>query len=516
MSIYDKLYDWQKIIFEEFKNRNRLGLFLDMGLGKTPLSLAFAEYHNCNKIIVISLKSKIIETIEDEGSFEFWINKMDIEYNIIKKSSKKINYNHNNVLMINYEALYKRGEVISKRKKKLSLSDFLEDFINTLKSDDKVCLIIDESHKMKSDDSKQTKAINVLKREILIKTRNLYCYLLTGTPFTSGYIDLYNQLNFLGCEISKSYFYDNFCIRGNLPGLLGWQQPIIGYKNVDYLLKIVDKYSISLLTDFVIDLPEQIITYIKLPTTKDFKLFTKKKYNRKELEEIIIERNITPDKEFKKLLLSNEKTIPNPFYRNIDYPNEDYIAETISQFMLRAKELSVGFQGNAEKSIWYDNSRLKKLEEFLENNRDNYLLFYNYTPELYEIFSICEKLNYNIDVYCGEVKSLHFYNKYKKQTEEEKFNNKNNIILANFASGSTGMNWQAYNKCIIFSLPNYKDYSQGIKRIHRYGQKNTVFYYIFYQTNFVDKNILKSLNDKKDYNLLLFEHDLNEDNETRD
>lgn len=506
MSLYNKLYDWQKIIVDAYKERKSFGLYLDMGLGKTPISLAFAEYHKCNKIIIITLKSKTLETIDDIGSFEYWISQMEKNYNIINKKYKNNISTNEDVLLINYESLYDRKEVISKRKKKISLSNLLEDFVSNIKDTDNVCVIIDESHKMKNDEAKQTKAIFNLRREIYRKSSNLYCYLLSGTPFTAGYIDLYTQLNFLGCEISKGYFYENFCIRGNLPGLLGWQQPIVGYKNIDSFLKIVDKYSISLLTNTVVDLPEQIFQYIYIPQSTIFKLFTYEKYKPKEINKELLKRKLPI------ISIEKNKNIPNPFYRNIDYPNEDYLSETISQFGLRARELSIGFQGNSKKSIWYDNARLNKLEEFLENNRDNYLLFYNYTPELYEIFDICEKLKYNIDVFCGEIKNLYFYNKYKNQSKEEKFNNKGNIILANFTSGSTGLNWQAYNKCIIFSIPNYRDYAQGIKRIHRVGQKNTVFYYIFYQQNWLDKKLKEALDKKKDYNLILFEHDLKEVN----
>ena len=148
------------------------------------------------------------------------------------------------------------------------------------------------------------------------------------------------------------------------------------------------------------------------------------------------------------------------------------------------------------------------MEHFLETNENNYLLFYNYTPELIEIYNICEKLGYNIDVYCGEIKSLKFYNDYVNMKEEERLINHHNIILANFASGSTGMNWQEYNNCIIFSCPIYKDYEQGIKRIHRLGQKQTTFYHFFYQKNWLDEGMNKALQEKVDYSTDMFESDL--------
>jgi len=506
MSIYDKLYNWQKTIVDTYKEKISFGLWLDMGLGKTPISLAFSELHKCNKIIIITLKSKTLETENDRGSFLHWLSFSNMSpYNIITKQNKEIKYTNNDVLLINYEALFNRKQFLSKKNKQIQLSDIVKDFIDNIKKDDSVCFIIDESHKMKEETSKQTKAIYQIKKQINFKRSKLYSYLLTGTPFTTGYIDLYTQLQFIGCNILKGQFMKNWCIRGNLPGLLGYQQPIVGYKNIDSLLKLVDKFSISLLTNSVIELPEQIFTYIEVPQSTIFKLYTYEYYKTSIINEELKRRNLLQ-------IITSKKSIANPFYRNIDYPSENYLAETIGQFMLRAKELSIGFQGNAEKSIWYDTSRLEKLKDFLKNNPDNYLLFYNFTPELYELYNICEELEYNIDVYSGEIKNLYFYNKYSNQTEEQKFNNKKNIILANFASGSTGLNWQEYNKCIIFSIPNYRDYAQGIKRIHRIGQKNTVMYYIFKQHNWIDKRMLEALNDKKEYNTTLFEYDLMEEN----
>ena len=126
-----------------------------------------------------------------------------------------------------------------------------------------------------------------------------------------------------------------------------------------------------------------------------------------------------------------------------------------------------------------------------------------------EIYEICEKLGYNIDVYCGEMKSLHFYNKWSELSEEQKLvTEKKNIILANFASGSTGMNWQEYSQCIIFSVPLYKDYEQGIKRIHRTGQTETTIYHEFYQKNWLDEGMRKALKECIDYSNDMFKDDL--------
>ena len=93
-------------------------------------------------------------------------------------------------------------------------------------------------------------------------------------------------------------------------------------------------------------------------------------------------------------------------------------------------------------------------------------------------------------------------------TESEKLVNRHNVIIANFASGSTGMNWQQYSKVIIASIPLYKDYAQAIKRVHRPGQKERVFYHTFYQQNWLDLSMQKALQEQKQYSQDMYEADL--------
>lgn len=502
--IYSKLFDWQKKIIDKFKNRSSFGLFLDMGLGKTPLSLAFAEQNNCTKVIIITVNAKVMEPESIEGSWLSWAKQSNISYNFKVKNNAGFQIASNDLLLINYEALFCRSK---NRTSNVTLKDNIKEFINSCKNHN-VALIIDESHKMKDIHSMQTMSINKIQKELSLKSNKLYTYLLTGTPFTTAYIDLYSQLKTLGYPETKGTFIDEFCIKGCLPGLLGWQQPIVGYKNIDKLFDVIHQYAITINSSDVIDLPEQIFINHDLSVSKDFEMFTKERVQSKVLNDYLFFNRKCPP------IFPDGKVVNNPFYRDIAYDttkefgSSEWLAESTGTFWLRARQLSIGFNGNAEKSIWYDRRRLDALKDFLTENEDNYLLFYNYTPELIELFDVCNQIGYNIDVYCGEIKNLTFYEKYSMQSEAERLTNHKNIILANFASGSTGLNWQLYNKCIIFSVPLYKDYAQGIKRIHRTGQKKTVFYHMFFQNNWLDKSMLKALQQQIDYSVDMFNSDI--------
>lgn len=502
MSLYEKLFDYQKNVVDKFKDRDSFGLFLEMGLGKTILSLAFAEVNKCNKVIVITINAKAEESENLPDSWIGWAKQSDIQYVFHKKHSDiQFKVEQNDFLIVNYESLFSRAK---DKKQKVQLKQNILDFIYSC-ANNNVAIIVDESHKMKNLKSLQTEAIFKIKTYLKMQARKVYSYLLTGTPFTTGYIDLYSQLKMLGYPDTKTNFIDRYCVRGNLPGLLGWQQPIVGYKNIDELYRLIHNYAITIRSEEVISLPEQIFVYHSNECSHSFKMLTTEYIKGTE----VVEENKTHKSKISDIKqYDTEHKVGNPYFRNIAYPDLKWIAETNGTFWLRARELSIGFQGNSEDAEWYDESRMNSIKSFLERNFDNYVIFYNYTPELMKLFDICESLGYNVDVFCGEIKSLFFYERFCNMTESEKLVNKGNVIIANFASGSTGMNWQNYSKVIIASTPLYKDYAQAIKRVHRPGQKERVFYHIFYQKNWLDYSMQKALKEQKQYSQDMYDADL--------
>lgn len=517
MSLYKKLYPYQRNIIESNMHRKSYGLFLDMGLGKTLLSLAFAEAHNCTKIIIITINSKALEDENVSGSFLWWAKQSNIKYNFINKNNiinddtiaktkaktkllKHVDCKTNDILLINYEALFSRAK---DRDRKVQLKDNIDTFIKECRLCN-TALIIDESHRIKDMASLQTMAVMKIKQQLELVSNNVYTYLLTGTPFTAGYIDLYSQLKILGCQMNKTAFLDKFCIRGHYPSLAAYQQPIVDYKNINQLFELVHNFAITIKSDAVINLPEQIFVHHILPKTSEIVLFIAEK-----LKADFINREFK-NRHIDKVVDSGELNgkVNNPFYRNIAYPDDKWIADTSSTFYMRTRQLSIGFQGNENEARWFNKTRLNEVKRLLEQNEDNYVLFYNFTPEFIELYEICEELNYKIDVFNGNIKSLFYYDEYSKLSEGQKLVNKKRIILSNFVSGSTGNNWQLYNKCIIFSLPTFNTYGQALKRIHRIGQKNSCIYHIFRQDNYIDDKMWEALQKGIDYDGKLFLNDI--------
>lgn len=489
--IYTQLYDWQKSLVDNLANKKSYGLFLDMGLGKTPISLALCEKNEVDNILIITLENKAIESEKVKGSWFYWITQIEKSYTLKNKQSS--DFEKNNCYLVNYEWLYDRKT--KSIKGGIPLRKNISSFIENSKGK-KVAIIIDESHSIKNQSSIRTKCITKIYNS-LKQYSETYLYLLTGTPFTGGYIDLYSQLKLLGRQGNKEQFKEDYCIMGNIRGLLGWQQPIVGYKNVDKLFDEIHKFAITINSKSVIDLPQQLFVEHYYKENVKMKLFTREHINKSLIEEEMKSRNL------------NEKITHNFFYRNIDYPNNRWIADTSGSFWLRARELSIGFQGNAQEFEMYDETRFNLLKDMLKNEPSNYILFYSFTPEFLKIFDICYELDYKIDVFNGEIKSTYFYDDFAKKNTDERFNDKDKrIMLCNWQSGSTGLNFQAYNKCIIFDLPVYRDWEQGLKRIHRIGQSNACIYHLFLQDCWLDKSMYQSIQEKKNYTNDTFKSDL--------
>lgn len=498
--IYNELFDWQKNIVELYLNRKEFGLFLDMGLGKTPIALSFAEKHDCSKIIIISINLKATESEHKKNSWLWWAKKMKYDYSFIDKKNIDVENDGNEILLINYEYLYERSaKGVDKKNKTTILRSEIKAFLERCRGRN-VALIIDESHNLINPSSKQTQCVQLIKQSLKYKSNENYTYLLTGTPFRKGYVDLLTQLNLLGSKLNITQFKKAFCIMADLPFLESWQQPIMGYKNLPQLYELIHQYALTTKTEEVIDLPDQIFIDKPLAETIHFKLFTRKKIKQEE----VIKYSIN--------LYGEDITYgTNVFYKNLNYPDQEFVVEKNSALWMRARQISIGFQGNAENYKWFNRERLDNLKYQLETDENNYIIFYNYTAELFEIFKICEELGYNIDVFCGEIKSLTFFDEYSNQTEEEKILNTRNVIICNYASGSEGGNWQEYNHTILFSVPTFADWAQAIKRTHRIGSKEPVFYYSYYQENWLDLAMIDSLNKKIEYNENMFNKHFKED-----
>lgn len=390
---------------------------MSIGLGKTFISTEKMRMLNENINIIICQKSML----------EMWKEHLEIyypEYQVIQyqKKNTPIPNNKKLIIIINYDLIWRRPEIAD-----------LKNFT----------LILDESSCIKNSKAKRTKFI--LKK---LKPKNVI--LLSGTPVSGKYEELWTQCRLLGWSISKTTYWDYY-IKTHKIDVGGFPIRIVtGYKNVDRLRrKLREHGAVFMKTEEVFDLPEQVDNVIKVKSIPA--------YNR-----------------FKK-------------HRIVTIEDQELVGDTTLTRMLYERQLC----GQ------YNQNKMTALRDLLESTNDRVIIFYNFNEEYERIKKLCETLDKPVSVVNGSKKNLSNYNKHS-----------DSVTLIQYQAGAHGLNLQKANKIIYFTLPLSSEmFEQSKKRIHRIGQNKTCFYYYLIVEKSIEEKIWRTLKMRRDYTNKLFEED---------
>lgn len=363
--------------------------------------------------ILICQKSKIKDWIEHFKTYY-------PQYIVLDGTKGKIDSIKNNtIIVINYDLIFRRPEY-------LKLKDFT--------------LMLDESSMIQNDTAKKTKFITKMQFKNLI--------LLSGTPTSGKYENLYSQIKMLGWKITKTQYWNTF-INYAMLDFGGFPfKKVTGYKNVDLLKAKLREYgAVFMKTEEVITLPE--ITHIKVmsKTTTDYERFLKNNY--------------------------------------IEIDGRELAGDTTLTKMLYARQLC----GQ------YNKNKIERLVDMIESTEDRLIIFYNFNEELNIIKDKIK--NRPTSIVNGSIKDLSNYEKYD-----------NSVTLIQYQAGSMGLNLQKANKIIYFTLPLSSElFEQSKKRTHRMGQTNKCFYYYLMCKSSIEEKIFETLRKRRDYTNKLFEED---------
>lgn len=339
----------------------------------------------------------------------------------------------------------------------------------------KSLLIIDEGHKIKSYDSKQSKFVQGIS-----KTFNPYVLILSATSQNKKYIDLYPQYKTLKSElfnIPTKEFKKKYCVEVPNYSLVYAGKARFPYNEiVDYLhTKDMDdeiaNYTYYKKYESEYKAPIEITQKFKM--TSDMKYFKENKVwpkmDEKALERVLMNGNIEDvDGEF---IIANRPTL-----------HHIYMRESCSGFI--------------QDKFLKDNPKLQWLEDFIEGNEGRFVVFTNFVNETKIIKDLCNKKKRHCAIYDGANKDLTEWHKYEDC-----------IAVVNIQAGSAGLNdFILTNIAIFFSLPeNYIDFTQAKGRIDRIGQTKQPVYYYLQMENSVEPQIYKALKSGKDFDAHLFE-----------
>lgn len=412
-----KLLDFQKKGLAEVEHRNRVAFYWDMGTGKTFVGseklMSFDNFVN----LVVCQKSKVKDWV-DHFNTHYTTNAYDLTNKKDYEAFFNDCYLKRIIGVINYDLLIRRSEL-------QTLKDFT--------------LMLDESQAIQNETAKRTKFILKMKPSEVI--------LLSGTPVSGKYEQLYSQCKLLGWNITKKQFWENY-INYRLWYPAPMMPPIkivTGYKNVKDLKLSLRLHGASFLkTEEVMTLPEQVFSTITVPINAQYKTFMKKSIVEVEGKELV------GDMAFTKLLY--------------------------------ARQLC---------SI-YSKEKLSAFKDWVESTNERLVVFYNFTEELNRMLSVIG--DRPVSIVNGEKRDLDAYE-----------NESNSITFLQIQSGNSGLNLQKSTRMAFFSLPlSCNMFEQAKKRIHRIGQERTCFYYYFMCEKSVETKILEALKQGKDYTDELF------------
>lgn len=437
-----KPHAYQQHCIDRILEVKKIGLFLDMGLGKTVTTLTAIRELKYNRFLV----RKVLVIAPKKVAEGTWTKEKDKwEHTRILRVSPVLGSQAKRIRALNTPAdIY-----IINRENVCWLVDY---YRNSWPFD---MVVIDESSSFKSHTAKRFKALAGMGSHIerLVE--------LTGTPSPNGLEDLWSQVFLLDGGERLGKRYTQFRERYFDPGERG-NNVIYSYKakpgSEQSILDKISDICISMKAEDYLQLPD--ITYHQIPVILDPK--AEKAY--RELERKMV----------------------------LELPEDEEEISVTSAAALSNKLLQL-----ANGALYDDDHQVHeihscKLEAFLELIESLQgkpaLVFYNFQHDRQRILKALEKSSLRI-------------RELKTTKDEDDWNaGKIDILLTHPASSAYGLNLQqGGNHVVWFGLTwNYELYTQANKRLHRQGQKEKVIIHHLVCSGTRDEDVMQALERKDD------------------
>lgn len=320
-------------------------------------------------------------------------------------------------------------------------------------------IIADESQRIKSHNAEQSKAMHKL------GDLARYKLILSGTPVQNNAIDIYSQYRFLDPSVFGTNFY---AFRGKYAIMGGFnRKQIVGYRDLDELIK--KEYSIAyrVTKEEALDLPEQTFIVRNIPLEGKAKALYQE-----------LKRNSYAE-------LDNGDTVTAP---------------TVLTKLLRLQQFTGGYiQPDDGAPEFVFDGKIKALEDIIDDyvigEGKKLVIFCRFRPEIGLISKLVEKKKIGYQAIYGDIK-IEDRGEIVKDFQE---NPKTMIFLAQIDTAGLGITLTAADTCVYYSANfNYAAYSQSLSRIHRIGQRNTCTYIQLVVEHTIDRDIYKALEAKED------------------
>ena len=429
-----KPHNYQRYCINRVINEDHLGLFLDMGLGKTVITLtALNELiyykHNVNRVLIIAPK-KVAETTWTAEALK-WEHLKSLTFSKIlgnQASRKKAVEDEADIYIINRE----------------NVSWLVDNYKSNWKWD---CIVIDELSSFKNHTAKRFKKL----KQVLPHIRRLYG--LTGTPASNGLIDLWAQLYLLDRGKRLGRTVTAFRNEYFLPDKRN-AYTVFTYK----LKKGAEEKIRNKIKDICISIDSS--SYVKLPDRVDMKTVIK-------LDDKVLEQYQDMERD---MLL--------------ELPEGDITAANAAAVTNKLLQIASGcvYDEDGDYHVIHD-SKLEALKEIIEAaGVQSVLVFYSFKHEKERILE-----EFKEAVELKDEKTAKAWNDRKIK-----------ILVAHPASSGYGLNLQAGGHIIVWFSPtwNLEQYQQSNARLYRQGQKEPVIVQHILAEGTMDETVMKVLEGK--------------------
>ena len=435
-------HDYQAHCIDKILELNNVGLFLDMGLGKTVITLSAIKelkYYRfqARKILIIAPKKVAEATWQKEC--DKW------EHLSLLRISTVLGNINQRIRALNTPAdIY----IINRENVPWLVDYYRNDWCFDM-------VVVDEFSSFKSHTAKRFKAL------ASVRPRIKRFVGLTGTPSPNGLSDLWAQVYLLdgGERLEKRYtqFRAKYFLEGRRNG----------YVVYEYLPKNEAENTIlSKISDICISMKAE--DYLSLPDCVD------------------VEVPVVLDSKAKKAYTTLEKTLI------LELPeSEDEISATNAAALSnKLLQLANGALYDDEHE-WHEvhRAKLEAFTELIESLQGKpVLVFYNYQHDRERILKALEPLKLKVRVL-------------KNADDQDAWNRHEvDVLLTHPASSAYGLNLQeGGNHVVWFGLTwNYELYVQANKRLHRQGQKEKVIIHHLVSQETRDSDVMAALARKED------------------
>lgn len=403
---------------------------LEMGLGKTLVSIAYAEMMGFHKVFVItpnSLKHNYYNEV---------IKFTHSPVHIINYKKNKYDMDEAKYIIVNYD--YFRG---SDNKK-------VEDKFKKLNIGVIDAVIADESHKLKNTNSNTYKNFKKIFKDIQYKV------FLSGTPAPNRVHELYTVLNQISpLEFAtKKFFYEYYCgLKYNPYSDFGdgWMREPSQARLEELFHKIAPYTYRRRKEEVLTDLPDKIYQKVMLDLNQ------KQDIQYEEIERGVANEIFSSDK----LSGANALTIMLRLRQFTSLVKMDHIKELIDQIL-----------GENEKVVIVD-------------------MFKETLNEIHKLYP--------------DISALHTGDQKPDERAElvndfQNPNGKVKVFLASIQTANYGLTLTEASHMFIITLPfSVGEYDQVADRLHRIGQKDTVFIYPLIFKGTIDEYVFSVIEDKR-------------------